>query len=220
MLSTNYNVGMYDLIIFDLDGTIINSEKGIYDCLKYAFKKNGISYNGSYKKFIGPPFTYSLPLYVGADSALTDKLTADYREEYNRGGVYECVLYKGIKPLMKALFDSGKTIALATSKPEYFAQKILQKKRIAKYFTCVSGATFDGKTAAKDWVLSKVLNSVNCSNPVLIGDTVFDCNGAKAKNIDCIGVTYGFGLKKDLLHAGAVKTVDTVKQLQNLLLNE
>lgn len=84
----------------------------------------------------------------------------------------------------------------------------------------MSGATFDGKTAAKDWVLSKVLNSVNCSNPVLIGDTVFDCNGAKAKNIDCIGVTYGFGLKEDLLHAGAVKTVDTVKQLQNLLLNE
>lgn len=209
---------MYDLIIFDLDGTIINSEKGISSCLKYAFKKNDIKYEGSYKKFIGPPFTYSLPLYVGTDEKLTEKLTADYREEYNRGGVYDCVLYKGIAPLVKALYAAGKKIALATSKPEYYALKILKRKRIAKYFTAVCGATFDGKTAAKEWVLSRALQSVPCENPVLIGDTIFDCNGAKAKNIDCIGVTYGFGAKEDLLNAGAITTVDTVRELQDLLL--
>lgn len=211
---------MYDFILFDLDGTLINSEKGISRSLLYAFNKCNISYNGDLKKFIGPSFIHSFPAFLSTDETTTDKLITAYREDYSVNGVYECTLYRGVKDLLISLKNAGKKIILATTKPRRFAQIILKRKGIYKYFDFVAGSEPDGNITEKEDVLNHIFTSTSAvpQKAVLVGDTIYDCLGAKAIGIDCIGVTYGFGKKDELISKGAKFIVDSIKELEKLLL--
>ncbi len=211
---------MYDFILFDLDGTIINSEKGVSLSLLYAFDKCGISYSGDLRRFIGPPFINSFPEFLGTDEETTMRLIGFYREIYNKIGVFKTTLYSGIKDLLVSLKLSGKKIALATSKPKFFAEIILKKKRIYKLFDFVSGSELDGSVSKKDEVLNIIFDKTDFvkSRSVLIGDTIYDCMGANKVGINCIGVGYGFGKSEDMLNNGAIQVAESVKELKKILL--
>ncbi|MCH5164133.1 MAG: HAD hydrolase-like protein [Clostridiales bacterium] len=211
---------MYEFILFDLDGTLINSEKGISLSLLYAFDKYNISYTGDLKKFIGPSFINSFPSFLGTDEQMTDNLIKAYRENYAKSGVFQTTLYRGIKDLLVCLKQSGKKIALATTKPRHFAEIILKSKRIYNCFDFVAGSELDGSITEKDEVLRHIFSNVSLplSKSVLIGDTIYDCDGAKKVGLDCIGVTYGFGTKDELISHGAKQTANSVKELKKILL--
>lgn len=212
---------MYDYILFDLDGTLINSEKGIVNSLMYAFNIHGVSYTGDLKKFIGPSFIASFPAFLGADQELTLRLIKAYRENYSKSGVYESTLYRGIKDLLVSLRSANKKIILATTKPRMFAEIILKSKRIYNLFDFVAGSEPDGSITEKDEVLKYIFagTSATTQNSVLVGDTIYDCLGAQKVGIDCIGVTYGFGKKEELISHGAIKTVNSIQELKKLLLS-
>lgn len=211
---------MYEFILFDLDGTLINSEKGITLSLLYAFDKYNIDFSGDLKKFIGPSFVNSFPAFLGTDEQMTSDLIKAYRENYAKVGVFQSTLYRGIKDLLVSLKQSGKKIALATTKPRHFAEIILKSKRIYKYFDFVGGTELDGSITEKDEVLRHIFGNVTVplSSSVLIGDTVYDCDGANKVGLDCIGVTYGFGKKEELIARGAKQTANSVKELKKILL--
>lgn len=152
---------MYDYILFDLDGTIVNSEKGIIGSLLYAFDKCGIFYDGDFHKFIGPAFINSFPEYLGTDAETTARLIAFYRENYNRIGVFQTTLYRGIKDLLISVKANGQKIALATTKPKYFAEIILKKKRIYNLFDFIAGSSLDGSVNQKEDVLNIIFEKTD-----------------------------------------------------------
>ncbi len=211
---------MYDTILFDLDGTLVNSQKGIELSLNVAFKKYGIVYDGDITAFIGPPFVESFPSLLKTDKKLTELLIKEYRIVYAEQGVYQTTLFRGITDLLKTIKNEGKQIVLATTKPKCFAQIILKQKHIFKYFDFVSGTTLDGKLVDKVDVLKNAFdaNELFASNAVLIGDTIYDALGAKDVGIDFIGVTYGYGKKEELIANGARAIANNPKELKKYLL--
>lgn len=212
---------MYRNILFDLDGTLIDSEPGIAISLRYAFSQCGISYDGDIKRFIGPPFRVSFPMFLATDEATTDKLIRSYRAKYAEVGVYKTRLFAGIRDLLFALRENGKRIALATTKPLSFAEIILRQKRIYRLFDYVAGTDVaaGGATDKKD-VLDLVFRHTDFSKPesVLVGDTAYDIRGAESAGIDCVSVTYGYASEQSLLSDGARKIVGSVKKLREYLL--
>ena len=214
---------MYKTILFDLDGTITNSELGILNCVQYALGKMGIEEPDRKKllPFIGPPLHDSFVQFYGMSSEDAWQATAYYRERYAPVGKFEAEVYPDVPELLMALKNAGKKLILATSKPVGFATEILEHFGLLAYFDFIGGATLDGKRSTKEDVIQYVLDSGMAENKeelVMIGDTKFDMIGAAYFGIPAIGVTYGFGSREELAENGACAIVDTAKELQNLLL--
>lgn len=210
----------YDVILFDLDGTLTDPGEGITNSVAHSLKKYGIDVKDktSLYKFIGPPLHESYEVYYGFSREEALKAVDYYREYYRVKGIYENKVYDGIENMLETLYKSGKKIILATSKPEVFAKEILRHFGLSKYFTYVAGANLDGTMTDKAEVVEYALTEggVNDrSSAVMIGDRKHDIIGAKKNGIDSIGVLFGYGSRVELETAGAdyiaENTVDILK---------
>ncbi len=211
---------MYTTILFDLDGTITDSEEGIIRSVEYALQKSGIrEYDRSnLLRFIGPPLRQSFQEYFGMTSEQAEQATAFYRERYIPIGKFECSLYPGIAQLLQKLHRAGRKVVLATSKPESTAREILDHFSLTGYFTLIGGALMDGSRDTKESVLRYILDTgVVTGDAVMVGDTRFDMEGAAAAGLPAIGVTYGFGSLEELTKGGAAAIAEDVPQLAALL---
>lgn len=212
------------IIIFDLDGTLVDSSRGIINSVCYALDKRGYTYSDrkSLEFFIGPPLKEQFMKYCNVDENEGKILVDTYREYYPGKGIYECELYEGIEELLKLLKDNGKTVVLATSKPENFAKIVLDYVGITKYFDYVAGALLDNTRTDKASVIEYALKSLELyekrEDAVMIGDCIYDIIGAEKNGIDSIAVTYGFGEKEQLYKSSAVVFAENVKELENILL--
>lgn len=212
----------YDYLLFDLDGTITDSESGITRCVEYALNHFGIQVNDlrELSRFIGPPLLDSFKDFYHFTDEQAAIATAKYRERYTDKGIYENELYPGIKELLAEAVRQGKTVILATSKPEIFARRILDYFELSSYFSFVAGSGLDGSLHTKTDVINYILQSNNItdlSSVVMIGDRKHDIIGAKNVGIDSIGVLYGFGDYEELAQAGATYIVKDMAELRNLL---
>ncbi len=213
----------YTTVLFDLDGTISDSGKGITNSVKYALSKFKIAENdwNKLKAFIGPPLYASFEKYYGFSKEEAVKAVEYYREYYNAGGIFELELYDGIIDLLKYLKALGKKTILATSKPEIYAERIAERFRFAKYLDNISGATMDGSLIEKDDIIKYALDRVgvtDINSCVMIGDRSFDVLGAKRLGIDSIGVTWGYGTRQELAQEGATYIVDKPSQIKNIII--
>lgn len=199
----------YHYYLFDLDGTITDSEMGITNSVKHALKKYGIEETDQDKlrKFVGPPLADSFMKYYGFTKEQAQKGIEYYREYYTNGGMFENEVYDGIPELLQKLKDAGKVLIVATSKPELFAKQILEHFDLSKYFDCIAGASMDESRVNKDEVIAYALDLYGISEHkeemVMIGDREHDIFGAKKNDLDSIGVLFGFGDLKELKAAGA-----------------
>ena len=136
---------MYDFILFDLDGTLTDPGVGITNSVAYALRKWGIEVEDRKElyTFIGPPLSASFAKYYGFSEEDSLKCVDYYREYFGDIGIFENEVYDGIHDLLTHLKETGKTLVLATSKPEQYAKRILEHFDLAKYFDYVSGASMD-----------------------------------------------------------------------------
>ena len=212
---------MYSYVLFDLDGTISDSSEGITKGIKIALESMGIHEEvENLHKFIGPPLKYSFTTFYGFDEEQCVKAVKKYREYYSQTGLFENRAYDGIDELLKKIKESGRKIAVATSKPEKFSIQILEKFGLLSYFDVVSGATMDGVRGDKSEVIEEALRRFG--NPdkkdvVLVGDTRFDAEGAKQVGIECIGVLYGFGTRESLEQAGVNMIAERIEDIYSFL---
>ncbi len=213
------------LILFDMDGTLFDTEKGITHCIRLAMDKLGYAVPDQriLRKFIGPPLFDSFQTYFDMDESAAAEALEIYRGYYRQGGMYEVEIYPGIERLLQRLQSQGKKIAVATGKPEVFAKAILARWKLDGYFDTVVGASLDGTLVDKVDLINLVherlqLSDLNAS--VMIGDRLYDIEGAQAVGIDSIGVTYGFGSYDELSDAGATAICETVADVETLLLDE
>ncbi len=213
----------YDVILFDLDGTLTNPGQGITNSVEYALNKYGISVENKKDlyKFIGPPLIESFKEFYGFSPEQATEAVKYYREYYTQKGINENELYNGIRELLEVLKKSGKKLAVATSKPEEFAHRVLESFEIDKYFDFIGGASMDEVTrSTKNQVLEYTLENISPTSldkVIMIGDRCFDINGAKAFGIDSIGVLFGYGSKKELTTAGATYLAKTTKDIERIL---
>lgn len=216
---------MYETILFDLDGTLTDSGVGITNSVAYALNKFGIGVKDRTElyKFIGPPLQTSFEQYYEFSEQQAKVAVEYYREYYRNQGIYENEVYKGIEKLLKAIYDSGKQMIVATSKPELFANKILEHFDLAKYFVDIAGADMDGARTKKDEVIAYALEKckiADYSKVVMIGDREHDVIGADKVGIDSIGVLFGYGDYEELKRAGASYIVESVEDIYPIIFGE
>lgn len=208
----------YDVFLFDLDGTLTDTGPGIRNSVAYALKQQGISVSdmSELNRFVGPPLIDSFKNFYGMNDEQADKAVADYRSVYAEKGIYENNIYDGMRELLKTLFEEGKTLAVATSKPERFAKLIVDDLQISQYFTLVAGADMEGTRNKKSLVIEYALDALNVTDRnrvLMIGDTKFDVIGARECGIDCLGVLFGYGSRQELEEAGAAYFCEDVASI-------
>lgn len=206
---------MYETVLFDLDGTLTDPGLGITNSVMYAMKKYGMELPQRQElySFIGPPLKKSFMRYCGFSEAESEQAVKYYREYYRETGLLENEVYDGIEDMLKALREKGKRLAVATSKPEEFAVRILEHFGLAQYFELIAGDTLDFARNTKSDVIAYALEKLNVtdrSTVIMVGDREHDVIGAKAQNVDCIGVLFGYGSREELEAAGAKYIAATV----------
>lgn len=212
----------YEVVLFDLDGTLTDSGIGIKNSVEYALSKFNIEVKDreELNKFIGPPLQDSFIEYYGFSQEKAKKAVDYYREYYNEKGIFENLVYDGIEGLLNKLKNAEKTLIVATSKPEVFAKRILEHFHIAKYFTYIAGADLEGKRSKKDEVIKYALKSCNISDyskVVMVGDREHDILGAEKIGIDSIGVLFGYGDYEELENAGADYIADKAEDIYSIV---
>ena len=209
-------------ILFDLDGTLIDSSEGITKSTQYALAHYGIIENdlSKFYKFIGPPLVASFKKYYDFPEEQAVEAVAVYRERYNKIGLFECSLYPGVRECIEKLKAQGYLIGMASSKPEVSCRRILEHFGILEWFDDVVGATFDGRIDTKEEVLNEVMrrwSDVPKDEMCLIGDTMFDVEGANQVGIRTVAVTFGFGNVQEMVEAGAVAVCEDMEKLPEIV---
>lgn len=238
---------MYEYILFDLDGTLTDSGPGITRCVQYALHKMGIEEPDldKLRPFIGPPLLDSFHEFYGFDEAQGRQAVVYYREHFTNRGIFENQVYPGIEKLLADLKAAGKKLAVASSKPEVYVERILEHFGLRTYFDVVVGSGLDGTRTQKEEVVEEALRCLLPENlfqelmdrkggkadgqlqkyverknsaVVMAGDRRFDVEGAKEYHIASVGTAYGYALPGELSEAGADVIVETVEELENVLL--
>lgn len=218
---------MYDWIFFDLDGTLTDPFEGISKSVLYALDKENYdkAVDESFlRSFIGPPLIHSFTVTCGFSQERAARAIEEYREYYKQGGILENKVYDGIAPLLARLRESGKRLAVATSKPIDFAKIVLKHFALDGYFDFIGGASMDevnGDRFTKADVIRYVLDSLEITDTarvLMVGDRLHDVEGARKFGIDTVGVLYGYGSRKELESAGAKYIAPTVEDIEKYTL--
>ena len=212
---------MYDLVMFDLDGTLTDSQKGITNCVKYALESFGIHEDNyeTLKKFIGPPLVDCFMEVYSFSKEDAIKALEKYRERFSTIGLFENEIFVGVRDMLKNIKKSGKKIALATSKPHVYAKRIIEHFKIAEYFDICVGAELDESRNTKTDIIKEVLRLMpDCKNPVMVGDRKHDVIGAINNNVSFIGVSFGYAEENELKENGASIILDSVEELEDYIL--
>ncbi len=209
-------------ILFDLDGTLTDSQDGIINSIIYCLNSFGISGpdREDLRPWLGPPLKESLIKYYGMEEEQALAGVLKFREYFNRQGIFENKVYPGVEAMLQALKARGFQLMVATSKPETAARRILDHFELDSYFTYIGGATLDDSRTHKADVIRYVMNSTGITDvteAIMIGDREHDVAGAKANGLDSIGVLYGYGTSEELHQAGADYIAATVEDILNYI---
>ena len=190
----------WEVVLFDLDGTLTDSGLGVGNGVLYTLEKMGYPKpsDSELKKYLGPPLWTSFQDYAGMPESDTPEAVRLYREYYNETGAYENSVYPGIPELLGKLVSDGKRVAVATSKVDYAAINILQHFNLDHFFDVIAGSDETGELRGTK-------------------DREHDILGAKAHGIPGIGVLYGYGDRAELESAGALEIVSEVVDLERAL---
>ncbi|MEO7016816.1 MAG: HAD hydrolase-like protein [Leifsonia sp.] len=210
-------------VLFDLDGTLTDSAPGITSSLVSTFDSLGLPVPSPAElvEYVGPPLLDSLQQLAGMTEQEARAALAVYRVSYHEHGAFDSAVFPGIRGLLQRLKDAGIPLAVATSKPELQATRILEHFGLAKYFDVIAGATEDESRSAKtdvvaDAVRRLVEQGVDLAQTVMVGDRSFDVQGAADNGLPTILVEWGYGSPAEA--AGAIAIVHSTDQLSSLLL--
>ncbi|MCR4901686.1 MAG: HAD hydrolase-like protein [Butyrivibrio sp.] len=219
---------MIKYVLFDLDGTLTKSGPGIMNAAKKALEHFGIEENDPDKlrKFVGPPLTESFGERYNMNTEEMMTAIAVFRKYYSSTGIYENSVFEGITDMLQSLKDKGLLLAIASSKPRPQIGIVVDHFHIRDYFDVIMGCELDGTRSQKKEVVEEVLkqfgelsgDSSVLEHSIMVGDRKYDVNGSRECDLECIGVTYGYGTRKELEEAGAAYVVDSVKELGEKLL--
>ena len=211
---------MSRLVLFDLDGTLVDSTPGIWASVRVAAAELGLPEPTpeQLRDMVGPPLEDGFALILHVPPGDVPRAVSAYRAHYSAGALLDVTVHDGVPELLTGLCEDGATLAVATSKPEPFAVRMLEYTGLLSTFAGVHGATFDGTVRHKDQVVGLALAAhPEGRSPVLIGDRAHDVLGAAAHGLPCIGAGWGPAPAGELAAAGAVTVAATPAEVRDLV---
>lgn len=209
------------LCLFDLDGTLIDSEQGITACVKHALARLDVPApaHEELRHWIGPPLRHSFAPLLDHDAGRIEAAVEYYHERFNTHGWREHVIYPGIASLIERLLGAGHRLAVVTSKPHRHAAPIIDHLPFGNAFARLYGPQPDSAHSEKASMIAAALADFDCEpdDAVMIGDRHFDSHGAVVNRVRGLGVLWGFGSREELEQAGAHAIAATPDELATLL---
>ncbi|GAA4564012.1 HAD hydrolase-like protein [Planotetraspora kaengkrachanensis] len=204
--------------LFDLDGTLTNPETGIVRSMRHGLSAVGVYDvdHATLRSLIGPPLWDGFARLGVRD---VDAAVAAYRERYADVGMYENEVIPGVPAVLESLVADGWTLAVATSKPAVFAERIVEHFRLGGFFTYVAGATLDGSRRYKADVIRHALDVLGAppEATVMVGDRREDVAGAAECRVRSVAVRWGFGEPGEFTAPEVISVVDTPADLLAVL---
>ena len=213
----------YDFLLFDLDGTLVDTAEGVLKSVVHTLNAYGIAVEDmqTLLPFMGPPISYSFRTFYGFSEEEAQNAVTIYRQRYSTIGQFECRVFPGVPELLAKLREKGHLLCVATSKPEPYALAILERLGIAELFDEIVGSDFDEKLKTKSDVIEEVFRRTGItdrSRVLMIGDRKYDILGAKQSGIDCLGVYMGYAEPGELENAGPAYLTRGVDGMEKTLL--
>ena len=205
----------YTSILFDLDGTLVDSGEGVLKCAELGLRHFNLPIPSpeEMRTFVGPPLRDSF-IRFGCTPEQAEEAIAVYRSRYTTVGKFELFVYPGIEKLLADLTDAGCKLYVATSKPETVSVEILNHLGLAKYFTYIAGAALDKSRGTKEEVIAYLLEQVgDLEGALMVGDTAYDVIGAERHGIPCAAISWGYGTVESLEAAHPAVIVDSTDEL-------
>src|SRR5450755_892236 len=205
-------------LFFDLDGTLTDSRRGIMACMRHALNVigRGSPSDDALLRFIGPPTHDAFRELLGTDDVeLNTRTITIYRERYSTLGLFENSVYPGVSAGLAALRDAGFPLCVVTSKPEVFANRIIDHFELRQYFKHVYGSELSGVRSHKGELLAYVLEreGLTGADAWMFGDRMHDIRGAKQNALRVAGVLWGYGSRAELTGAGADALFEAMPEL-------
>ncbi|WP_298034567.1 HAD family hydrolase [uncultured Dysosmobacter sp.] len=185
----------YNAVLFDLDGTLLDTTEGVVAAVRKTILDNDFPMPDAVvlKSFVGPPMQKTMGEVFNLDKEIALRVANEFRENY-KSSLFQAKLYDGVSGLLQNLQKSGWKIAVATNKSHQNAMNVLERFGILQYCDFAQGSDLAGKLSKKD-IIEKCIRALDCNKKdvVLIGDSIFDLQGAEQAEVDFVAVTYGFG---------------------------
>lgn len=201
MWRENFMQHKYKLVVFDVDGTLLDTTEGVISAVKYTIKKHGLDEleEKDLRKFIGPPIQDSFARQYRLEGEILQDLATTFRNQYKNVDLLKAKPYDAIYNVMDILVKNDVKIAVATYKRQDYATEILTHFGFNKYTKILYGADHYNKLKKKDIIKMCIDDSgiVNYKDVVMVGDSDNDAIGAENIGVSFIGVTYGFGFKNE-----------------------
>ena len=214
-------ISKYSAVLFDFDGTIADTGRGIFSSIQYAVECLGFEPldNATLCTFIGPPIYDSFKRELGLDDEKSDFAVKKYREKYSESGIYELDLYDGILPLMKSLKEYGIKLGIASSKPQNFIIRLVGFLGISELIDFISAPSADDTPQSKASLINNAAEALNISKDkiLMVGDRYFDINGANGAGVESIGVTFGYGSEDELKKSGATYIAGCAEEISDII---
>ncbi len=212
----------FDAVIFDFDGTVADTGKGIFNCIRYTLEKHNLPLldEASLRTFVGPPLHESFKRECGVDDEVANSLVAGYREIYAEKGIYEFDLYDGITDILSLIQQSGGVTGIASSKPEDFINIILNDTGLSKYFDVTAGSDPRYAESDKTTIVKNCINKMNLKDDakiLMVGDRLYDIIGAHNADIPCACVLFGYGSENEFIEYKADFIVKDAQELKNVI---
>ena len=185
----------YELVLFDLDGTMLDTSPGIFNSVRFAERQMGFEpiADERLREFIGPPPKAMYMKIYGADEE-TALQAAKYHRQYGREkAIFEAVVYSGICDLLSELKSEGIKLGVSTLKSQGIAEKVLRNYDLEKYFDVIVGMDEMESLSKCDTIKQAIENTNTTGKTLMIGDSNYDYQGALEAKVDFLGVLYGFG---------------------------
>ena len=216
----------FECVVFDVDGTLLDTSEGMLSAVKYTIDKFGLRPldADTIKSFIGPPIQNSFKRVYGFEDNIIAEMAATFRDRYKGEDLFLAKPYDGIYEVFEYLNLLGIKPAIATYKREDYALRLLRHFHFDRYTDSMYGSDFEGKLKKKDIIelALKKTGAMDYSKALMIGDSDNDAIGAAGIGTKFLGVTYGFGFKKseDVYRFDSIGAADNTKEIIDIISGE
>lgn len=209
-------------IIFDVDGTMLDTSEGMISSVKYMIDKMGYEMpdEDTLESFVGPRIQDSLVSVFGLEGGELSTAARVFRDHYKAGDVLVASPYDGLEDILKKLKERGYVLTIATNKRQDFVDALMDKFDLSKYFTKVCGTDMQGRYTKTD-LIGQCLDThseISKNQTVMIGDSAYDAIAATETGILFLGCVYGYDFKtsEDVVKYKPVAVIKDIKELLNI----
>lgn len=221
--SAEFSMAVFDYLIFDFDGTVADTGEGILKSLQYSFVAMGDPEPelSDLKKFIGPPVFYSYTHFYGISEDRVDLYVKKYRERYREKGIYESKVYDGLKDLLVSLKEKNIKVGIASSKPENLIYSVSDYLGITDMFDVIVGVKSDNsKHSTKAGLIAQAMQELGAQDKnkvLMVGDRLFDIDGAHEAGVKCCGALWGYGDEEEFKEHNADFIVRLPEEIEKIV---